>query len=1051
MLTSYFTVLFRRGWAVPCLFVLALAGAAPAYAADAAASAALRSQIQAINEELERAAETSMAPLLARRATLLGELTHVKGADLTGLGLSLGFRATLERAGSELLESAFEATGRIELDAIERVSSSGVVYYLSGDFGRLQLDLGMDKPLAGQQVSVSGLRIGNTVYVARWAAAVSKRPALALPQRGSIGEQRIAVLMIEFPNMPLHATLTREALTASYFGATGSVDHFLRVSSAGKTWATGKVFGPFRLDRSYVGEFLDVTDAALRAAASSVDFTQFDHVVFVTPVTHSSDFESIRGLSTIGTRTTTLPNQQKFVSTFAWLGDLYLLDPAERVAVAAHELGHGLGLGHANALTFGSDPVGPLGMMGISSVYKDVFSVMGSSTAARPLAAPHLSRLGWIAEGGALKTVETNGSFTLRPYVSTTQPGIAALRVRRGSGADAPYLWIEYRQAVPGTIEDELPYYHVNILPPAPRVGALVHYERSQGELDTQLLRFNFSSEDRFKLAFTDAPIAAGQTWVDPYSNLTVVVGMPGADGLPVTVQYRETGNTQLLPQAADVGAEGGTVALRVDAAAGGTWSATTSAAWLRVVGAADGRGSRTLEVVADANPASTARWAAVAVNNVVSVVTQQGAKGALSLAQENASYAATGGAGSIAIAASSEQHEWSLEVSDNWIRNVKFSRTNFIGSGTLSYEVSQNTGPARSGSIKVGEQVFTITQMAGTSGAYEYAAVSVPMREAPSSRASMAMVQIAGGKAIMYGGTDRMHDFTSSRTDTWMWDGQNWEQVFPAHNPGARGGVAMAYDPGRNQLILFGGLNDRGDPTSNATWTWNGSDWVELKPPVSPGARAYHSMAYNPISKRIMLFGGYGDRSQENWLYNDTWEWDGANWVRLQPAAAPPGRQFAAMAFDEARKEMVLFGGSIEANTRGVFSYLDDTWVWDGRTWARRAAASPGPSGRRMAHMAFDPQLGKLVMVGGTNSYAAEAATPGTIYLKYLEEMWTWDGTQWVQLFPPKEVEFSYSYGMFYDAARRGLFVYLGDDVHCRNPGAQAYILRAGYSTADN
>src|SRR5882672_1673729 len=54
------------------------------------------------------------------------------------------------------------------------------------------------------------------------------------------------------------------------------------------------------------------------------------------------------------------------------------------------------------------------------------------------------------------------------------------------------------------------------------------------------------------------------------------------------------------------------------------------------------------------------------------------------------------------------------------------------------------------------------------------------------------------------------------------------------------------------------------------------------------------------------------------------------ADWTQKLPANSPPARNSHAMAYDAARGQDVLFGGSGANN-----GLLSDTWVWDGSNWA--------------------------------------------------------------------------------------------------------------------
>jgi hypothetical protein len=63
-----------------------------------------------------------------------------------------------------------------------------------------------------------------------------------------------------------------------------------------------------------------------------------------------------------------------------------------------------------------------------------------------------------------------------------------------------------------------------------------------------------------------------------------------------------------------------------------------------------------------------------------------------------------------------------------------------------------------------------------------------------------------------------------------------------------------------------------------------------------------------------------------------DTWEWDGTAW-RLTASTGPIPRNSPALAYDEARHQIVMFGG----DTRKTGA-LGDAWVYDGNAWRQVA-----------------------------------------------------------------------------------------------------------------
>ena len=68
---------------------------------------------------------------------------------------------------------------------------------------------------------------------------------------------------------------------------------------------------------------------------------------------------------------------------------------------------------------------------------------------------------------------------------------------------------------------------------------------------------------------------------------------------------------------------------------------------------------------------------------------------------------------------------------------------------------------------------------------------------------------------------------------------------------------------------------------TQPNTWTWNGSNWTQITPATVPGGRVRPSLAWDPASSQLILFGG----SNGGVVYfNDTWLWNGTTWTRLTP-----------------------------------------------------------------------------------------------------------------------------------------------------------------------
>jgi hypothetical protein len=188
-----------------------------------------------------------------------------------------------------------------------------------------------------------------------------------------------------------------------------------------------------------------------------------------------------------------------------------------------------------------------------------------------------------------------------------------------------------------------------------------------------------------------------------------------------------------------------------------------------------------------------------------------------------------------------------------------------------------------------------------------------------------------------------------------------------------------MAWDPERQRVVLFGGLDSADQPLDD-TWEWDGAIWVQRRPSISPPARSEHAMVLDEARQRIVLISG---RSSTG-LLRDLWEWNGATWTSRPLLNPPSARRGHAAAYDPDRQRIVLFGGV------GEFGYLGDTWEWDGTTWLDRSTQQPlwvVPSPRVFSRLGYDAVRQRMMLFGGVR--ADGSATT---------DSWEWDGTYWAQ-----------------------------------------------------
>lgn len=241
---------------------------------------------------------------------------------------------------------------------------------------------------------------------------------------------------------------------------------------------------------------------------------------------------------------------------------------------------------------------------------------------------------------------------------------------------------------------------------------------------------------------------------------------------------------------------------------------------------------------------------------------------------------------------------------------------------------------------------------------------------------------------------------------DTWEWTGFNWTKRSNI-GPSARYYHAMAYDNESKRSILFGGYTTSG--YSNETWMWSGSYWARREG-FGLDERRGHALAYDSYYKKVILFGGFSSNSPYG--FNDTWEWNGEYWINKTPSSVSPSKRCRhAMAYDDERKETVLFGGF----RMGWSQTLSDTWVWNNTVWTQKSPAN-APQARESHAIAYDRERKEVVLFGGYRSD-----------IKFLGDTWVWDGTNWTQRFPTNSPPARRLHAMAYDAARKRVVLFGG------------------------
>jgi hypothetical protein len=220
-----------------------------------------------------------------------------------------------------------------------------------------------------------------------------------------------------------------------------------------------------------------------------------------------------------------------------------------------------------------------------------------------------------------------------------------------------------------------------------------------------------------------------------------------------------------------------------------------------------------------------------------------------------------------------------------------------------------------------------------------------------------------ARARVVSYGGFDPSGPSTASYfAETWELSGSTWRMENGGFNPGRRSGYGIAYDSRRQVTVLFGGFDGAwlGD-----LYEWDGATWsprCATAPCASaprPAARSGPVLAYDEARGVTVLFGGR-DRTLS---YEDTWSWDGEGWTQHQPPLSPDARASAASTYDPVTRRVLLFGGTTREDRE-----LNDFWAWDGAHWSAIAQAS-APFARQGSALVWDAKGQRGLLLGGSSA----------------------------------------------------------------------------------
>jgi chitodextrinase len=434
---------------------------------------------------------------------------------LTGFLVSLAMPSALADPGTPVT-----VVGTLQLvhgDDFAHHSGHTYAYYLKTAQGTLQLAFdGGQAPsegMAGAKVRVTGAQVGRTVHVGG-----SSGGGVSVVSASTVasGPQTKNVLVVQFNFSNDRSTpWTVDYAKGVVFSNANSIASYYSEESYGQLTMTGSVTPWLEISNDNSGCAYGTWASAANSAATAagISLSGYTNYVYAFPHTSSCGWAGLAYL----------PGTQSWTNGYMDL------------RVIGHELGHNIGVHHANSMNCTSGGVRvwlstPANCT--SNEYGDPFDIMGSAST-RHENNFHLAQLGFFAAADK-QDVTTSGTYQLG-VVDQSASTPKVLRLARGG--TSTYFYLEYRQ----------PYatYFDNFGSSDPAVKGV-----------TIRLGYDYSSLTQSQLldttagttGFSDAALAVGQSVSDPQANVTFTTVSISSTGATVDITFGPDTQAPTMP-----------------------------------------------------------------------------------------------------------------------------------------------------------------------------------------------------------------------------------------------------------------------------------------------------------------------------------------------------------------------------------------------------------------------------------------------------------------------------------------------------------------------
>jgi hypothetical protein len=260
-----------------------------------------------------------------------------------------------------------------------------------------------------------------------------------------------------------------------------------------------------------------------------------------------------------------------------------------------------------------------------------------------------------------------------------------------------------------------------------------------------------------------------------------------------------------------------------------------------------------------------------------------------------------------------------------------------------------------------------------------------VPGGTPPEPRSLHAAVfDPSGNRMIVFGGRGQSGVEVGDAWELVLGSEAVWNQLWPAGvSPAARAGHSAAYDAARRRMIVHGGA-----PVADGDelWALSLSDepaWERITtPPARPGPRVSSAVVVDENARQMVVAGGLNDRGS----HADAWVLqldDAPAWTDL--TRSPGDRESSVATLDPTSGQVLMFGGTLQFGAPPV----SDLWSLSPEAaprFAQLVAATSTPWHLPRSKAAFDASRQRLAIYSPPTS-----SQPDSLWRVDLSESPTW------------------------------------------------------------